>query len=75
LLPENLQACYPVAPAQEGVAQKADHAHATRENQRSQRFDRLSHASAVDIWTDSQSHYLKLRERTLSFADFPAERG
>jgi len=42
---------------------------------RGQQFDRLGHASATDILPDSQSQYLNLCERTLAFADFPAERG
>jgi len=44
-------------------------------NQRSKRFDRLGHALATDILPDSQSHYLKLCERTLSFAVSLREEG
>src|SRR5439155_423579 len=50
-------------------------AHATKKNQRSKRFDRLGHASVIDILPDSQSHYLKLCERTLSFAVSLREEG
>src|SRR5881397_2079512 len=58
-----------------GLRKKHGHAHATKENQRSKRFDRLGHASATDILPDSQSHYLKLCERTLAFAVFLREEG
>src|SRR6266498_3003600 len=58
-----------------GLRKKHGHAHARIKNQRGKRFDRLGHASATDILPDSQSHYLKLCERTLSFAVFLAEEG
>src|SRR6266498_3989658 len=54
-----------------GLRKKHGHAHARIKNQRGKRFDRLAHAWATDILPDSQSHYLKLCERTLNVRGFP----
>src|SRR5439155_6905607 len=58
-----------------GLRKKHGHAHAAKKNQRSRRFDRLGHASATDILPDSHSYYLKLCERTLTFAVSLREEG